>query len=184
MFDFDVALSHSRFADADPVGNHIPEAVGTVLSAGATIDNYRKAYGSLRWRYFGPRALVEDNSERSLATSLFNLEAGYQLARNLRLNLSVFNLFNASDSDIDYFYASRLPGEPADGIEDFHTHPTIPRTARVNIVVGILGRAVRSLAGHLPVCDTQLTGPHLAFGANHSRFSSCVSVGRPRDRVN
>jgi hypothetical protein len=30
-------------------------------------------------------------------------------------------------------YASRLPGEPADGIEDIHTHPALPRSARVGI---------------------------------------------------
>ncbi len=45
--------------------------------------------------------------------------------------LEVFNLFDAEVSDIDYFYASRLPGEPADGVEDIHTHPSLPRSARV-----------------------------------------------------
>jgi hypothetical protein len=50
--------------------------------------------------------------------------------------LDIFNLLNAADSDIDYFYVSRLPGEPLDGIADIHTHPTVPRTACVNLVVG------------------------------------------------
>ena len=44
-----------------------------------------------------------------------------------------FNLFDAQVSDIDYFYASRLPGEPAEGIEDVHTHPALPRSARVGL---------------------------------------------------
>jgi len=136
VFDLDAALSHSRFTEVDPAGQYIPEAVGTVLSAGGSLDNFHRVYGSLRWRYFGPRALIEDNSQRSLATSLFNLEAGYQLAPKVRVNLSVFNLFNAADADIDYYYVSRLPGEPPDGVADIHTHPTIPRTARVNLVVG------------------------------------------------
>jgi outer membrane receptor protein involved in Fe transport len=48
----------------------------------------------------------------------------------------VFNLLNARDSDIDYFYASRLPGEPSTGIDDIHFHPMLPRTARVNLIVG------------------------------------------------
>jgi hypothetical protein len=34
-------------------------------------------------------------------------------------------------SDIDYFYTSHLPGEPAAGVDDVHTHPALPRTARV-----------------------------------------------------
>jgi hypothetical protein len=46
------------------------------------------------------------------------------------------SLFDAADSDIDYFYTSRLPGEPLGGIDDIHTHPTLPRSARVNLVVG------------------------------------------------
>ena len=54
----------------------------------------------------------------------------------VRLSLDVFNLFDAKDSDIDYFYTSRLRGEPADGIEDIHLHPALPRTARVNLIVG------------------------------------------------
>ena len=49
--------------------------------------------------------------------------------------VDVFNLLNAADSDVDYFYASRLRGEPLDGIDDIHTHPTLPRTARVSLVL-------------------------------------------------
>ena len=41
---------------------------------------------------------------------------------------------NAPDSDIDYYYASRLTGEPLDVVDDIHLHPTLPRTARVNLV--------------------------------------------------
>jgi hypothetical protein len=44
-----------------------------------------------------------------------------------------FNVFNADVSEIDYFYRSRLPGESADGVDDIHLHPVIPRSARVAI---------------------------------------------------
>ena len=92
--------------------------------------------GSVRWRYFGPRALVENNTVQSQATSLINVQGGVQIARNVKVAVDVFNLFDAADSDIDYYYASRLPGEPVGGIEDIHTHPTVPRTARLNVVIG------------------------------------------------
>ena len=118
VLDADVALSHARFTDGDPAGDHIPGAVATVVSAGATVEPCGNVFGSMRWRYFGPRALVEDNSVRSKATSLVNLTAGYKLTSSVRVALDVFNLFNAADSDIDYFYRSRLPGEPAGGIDD------------------------------------------------------------------
>jgi hypothetical protein len=106
------------------------------VSAGVTVDTYHKAFGSLRWRYFGPRALVEDDSQQSKATSLVNLQAGHWLGTRMKLALDVFNLLNAPDSDIDYFYTSRLPGEPLEGIADIHTHPTLPRTARLDFIIG------------------------------------------------
>ena len=37
--------------------------------------------------------------------------------------LEAFNIFDAKVSDIDYFYASRFPGEPADGVEVLHNSP-------------------------------------------------------------
>jgi hypothetical protein len=48
-----------------------------------------------------------------------------------RVQLEVLNLFDSKDHDIDYFYASRLPGEPADGIEDIHYHIFEPRQLRL-----------------------------------------------------
>ena len=32
--------------------------------------------------------------------------------------------------DIEYFYTSRLPGEPIGGVDDFHLHSAEPRTFR------------------------------------------------------
>ena len=136
ILDGDVSWSRARFTEFDPVGDNIPGSVATVISGGATIDSLHDVYGSIRLRYFGPRALIEDNSVRSKATSLINAEVGYKLARHVRLGVDLFNLLNAQDSDIDYSYTSRLPGEPADGINDIHLHPTLPRTARITLVVG------------------------------------------------
>jgi outer membrane receptor protein involved in Fe transport len=135
-FDGDAAVSRARFTDDDPAGPHIPGAVETVVSAGATVDSVGNLFGSVRWRFFGPRPLLEDDSVRSKATSLVNLQAGYRFSRSVRLAVDVFNLFDAAHSDIDYFYPSRLPGEPAGGIDDIHVHPTLPRTARLNLIVG------------------------------------------------
>jgi hypothetical protein len=45
----------------------------------------------------------------------------------------VFNLFDSNVSDIDYFYTSRLRGEPLGGMDDVHTHPALPRSARVGL---------------------------------------------------
>ena len=134
--DADLSLSHARFTDDDPAGDRIPGAVEHVVAFGVSVEELRRVFGSVRLRYFGPRPLVEDDSVRSEATSLVNLQAGYRLSNRTRLVLDVFNLFNAEHSDIDHFYASRLPGEPAEGVADIHTHPTAPRTLRVSLYVG------------------------------------------------
>jgi len=44
---------------------------------------------------------------------------------------SVLNLFDAGGSDIQYLYASRLPGEDPAGVEDVHLHRFEPRQVRV-----------------------------------------------------
>jgi outer membrane receptor protein involved in Fe transport len=87
-------------------------------------------FGSLRFRYFGARPLVEDNSVRSPSSMVWNLRAGYELRKRARVILDVINLFDRKTSDIDYFYESRLSGEPAP-VADIHTHPAVPRTVRV-----------------------------------------------------
>jgi outer membrane receptor protein involved in Fe transport len=135
-FDLDLAVSSARFTDDDPAGVYVPGAVATVVAGGARVDSLRNIFGSVRWRYFGPRPLVEDNSIRSNATSLVNFEAGYKFSNSVRLAVDVFNLFDSKTSDIDYFYTSRLRGEPAGGLDDIHFHPTLPRTARINLIVG------------------------------------------------
>jgi hypothetical protein len=136
IFDGDLSISRGHFTDRDPAGDQIPGAVETVVSAGVTVDSVNRMFGSLRWRYFGPRALIEDNSARSRPTSLVNLEVGYRISRSVRLALDVFNLLDAEHSDVDYFYTSRLPGEPVGGVDDVHFHATLPRTARLNVIVG------------------------------------------------
>jgi hypothetical protein len=131
-FDFELALTHSEFTDSDPVGNEIPGSIDRVLAAGATLTSPKGLYGSLRLRYFGPRPLVEDGGIRSDASSVVNLSAGFRRG-HYDLRLDVLNLFDSRDDDITYFYASRLPGEPADGVADYHFHPIEPRDLRVYV---------------------------------------------------
>jgi hypothetical protein len=133
--DLDVSFSRARFADADPAGTRIPGALDRVISAGIGLDTPQSVFAGLRVRHFGPRALIEDASVRSASTTLWNGDVGYRLSSRARIIAEVFNLFNAKVADIDYFYTSRLPGEPLAGIDDVHTHPALPRSARVTFEV-------------------------------------------------
>ncbi|MGK5073016.1 TonB-dependent receptor [Janthinobacterium sp. ZB1P44] len=133
LFDLDLAASRSRYTQNDPAGNHIPGAIDKVASFGVTVTDRGPWSGAFQLRYFGPRPLIEDNSVRSASTTLAYARLAYQLNRKTRLSLDVFNLFNKRASDIDYYYASRLPGEAADGVNDRHFHPVEPRSVRLTL---------------------------------------------------
>ncbi|MCG8463164.1 MAG: TonB-dependent receptor, partial [Holophagales bacterium] len=81
--------------------------------------------------YFGDVPLIEDGSRVWDSSSVANARLGYRFPFGLDLSLEAFNLFDSDDSDIEYFYASRLAGEPAEGIEDVHFHPIPERSARL-----------------------------------------------------
>ncbi len=133
LFDFDIAASQARFTQDDPLGNHIPGAVDKVASFGATITDFGPWFSTLQWRYFGPRPLIEDNSQRSKSTNLTNLRLGYTYNKNTKLTLDVFNILDRQASNVDYFYTSRLRGEPAAGVDDIHFHPVEPREFRLTL---------------------------------------------------
>ena len=129
-FDADLAWSHAQFTDGDPVGKYIPGAVQTTANVGLTIDQLGPWFGALRWRYFGPRPLVEDNTVRSASSSLTNLRVGYRLSPRTQVSIDVFNLFDNDVNDIEYWYDSQLPNETAP-VFDRHIHPAEPRTIRL-----------------------------------------------------
>ena len=128
--DADLTLARARFTG----GQYIPGAPSSTLSAGATYELGRLS-ASLRVRHFGPRPLIEDNSQRSGSSTLVNALLAYAAAERVKFRLEVLNLFHRAADDITYFYASRLPGEPAAGVEDKHFHPAEPRTLRVSLLL-------------------------------------------------
>ncbi len=132
--DVDYALALARFSDFDPAGNHIPGAINGVGKLAVSVDNIGRLFGSMQVRYFGKRALIEDNSVQSDNTVTLNGQIGYKISNNVRVMLQGFNLLNTHAHAIDYFYTSRLPGEPAGGVADKHFHPIETRSFRVNIV--------------------------------------------------
>jgi hypothetical protein len=129
-FDVDYSLSHARFRDDEPEGDQIPGSIENVVAAGVSVHDLpilSGLSGELRLRYFGSRPLIEDDSVRSSDSILLNARLAYQITRNWGVVLEGFNLLDRKDSEIEYYYASRLPGEPAGpdegGFNDVHFHP-------------------------------------------------------------
>ena len=131
--DLDVAYTRARFTDFDPAGDRIPGAPAWIASGGVTFGGETGWFGALRARYFGPRPLIEDDSVRSQQSLIFNARAGYRFDNGMRLQLDVLNLFNAQTNQIEYYYLSRLPGEPIGGVADRHVHPAEPLAVRLTL---------------------------------------------------
>ncbi|MEX0142923.1 TonB-dependent receptor [Massilia sp. LMS1-1-1.1] len=131
--DLDLAYARARSRGSDPAGDFIPGAIEGVAQLAMTVTPPGPWSGSLRLRYFGPRPLMEDNSVRSSASVGLNGRIAYQIDKTLRVEVEGYNLANRRDSAIDYYYASRLPGE-AQPVDDVHFHPVESRSLRLTLV--------------------------------------------------
>lgn len=131
LIDADFAWSRGRFDN----GDRIPNAVDRVASMAVTLRDLAHWTTSLQWRYLGSGPLVEDNSVRSRPSSTLNTRITRGLpgwGRQTDITLDIFNLTNRRVNDIQYFYESRLPGDPAP-VADRHVHPAEPRTFRLSL---------------------------------------------------
>ena len=139
-FDFDFADSRSFFTEIDPDdaapnspgGKRVPEAVGLVASAGATMHDYRRFSASLRLRAFGPRDLTSDGIYRSASTVLLNAEVRYRITKKWSFFIEGLNLLNRRDHDIDYAYTSRITPTADAAFTDVF-HPVEPLQVRFGI---------------------------------------------------
>jgi hydrogenase/urease accessory protein HupE len=128
--DLDVAISRARFRDAAPEGDEIPGSIENAIAAGISLHDLGPLSASLRLRYFGPRPLIEDDSERSGSTSLLSARVGYRMDDTWSLDAEVLNLFDRDESDIEYFYESQI-SPSALPAQEIHFHPVESISARV-----------------------------------------------------
>ena len=112
----------------------MPEAVGMVISSGATLHDLKGFSASLRLRYFGPRYLTSDAIYRSKTTALLNAEVGRKINNTWRVSVELLNLLNRRDHDIDYAYVSQITPTATPAFTDVF-HPVEPFQVRVKIEV-------------------------------------------------
>lgn len=129
--DNEITLSEGRLKDVG-ADDEIPGAVPLTLDTGITVGMSEGFFGSLRSRYFSQRPLIEDGSVNSRQSWQINARIGYRKS-DWEISLDCLNLLGRDDNDIEYFYASRLPGEPVGGVQDIHLHPAEPRTFRLSL---------------------------------------------------
>jgi hypothetical protein len=131
--DADVSFAHAQFSGVASDQTHIPGALENVIAGGiAWTPSAQGAFAALRVRHFGAYPLIEDNSVRARAATLVNADLGYTVRSGARFQVSMLNVLNSRAEDIQYYYASRLQGDPPDGVNGVHFHPVEPRQIRAS----------------------------------------------------
>ena len=130
-FNTDLALSHARYrgdlAAFELAGPWIANAPKFIGSFGVLVNNLGAWFGGLQWRKLGPYPISDGNEfPQDGGYSEFNLDLGYKISPALKLQLSLFNLFNTHANSSAYDYTSRLRGEPLDGVDGIQVHPLEP----------------------------------------------------------
>ena len=135
----DLAFAKPRYRTADLAAYglaapFIADAPDFIYSAGILVDKLGRWSGSLVWRRLGTHHLSDGEAyPLDRGYSEWNLNIDYAIPGGWQLGVGIFNLFNSRDQAADYYYTSRLPGEPADGVADFQQHPLEPRSARFSL---------------------------------------------------
>ncbi|AEG02643.1 TonB-dependent receptor [Methylomonas methanica] len=133
--DADYALSTARFADtpAGATDNFVPNSVGRVVSAGATVVAPNGLFGTLRFRHFGAVPLDESGTFWAGDTNILNLGMGYK-QKQYKFEIDIFNILGSQSNDIAYAYDSAYPSGAAT-TTGILKHPVEPRMVRGTITV-------------------------------------------------
>jgi outer membrane receptor protein involved in Fe transport len=124
--------SKARYVGLPDGENFIPGALESTgeLGLSALFDNWNAA---VRFRYLGPHPLIEDNSQRGEETLLVNLRAAWTGFEGFEFYGELLNAFDTEADDIDYYYETRFPGEPPEGVLDRNSRIVEPRQFRVGV---------------------------------------------------
>ena len=129
--ELEANYTQTKFRGADAVGDYIPGAIPMIISAGINGQFDGGYSASARIRHFGRYPLIEDGSVRSAGSTLVNFKLA-KTWQKFSASLDLLNAFDSKDHDVDYYYASRLPGENA-GVDDLHFHIFEPRSIRLTL---------------------------------------------------
>jgi outer membrane receptor protein involved in Fe transport len=127
-------FTYTRKAEFVDTGAAIPLAPLWTARADVTVRLPWGLASSLEMRYLGDRFADEDRHHTARGYTLLNWTGRYRY-RNLEAFLSVENLPDVHWREAQFFFTSRLPGEPAAGVNDVHFTPGAPRSFLGGIAV-------------------------------------------------
>jgi outer membrane receptor protein involved in Fe transport len=124
FLDADLNMNSARLKDQPMGANRIPLAPRFTSTGGLTYNKSQKLSGSIRYRFMGDRAAIEDNS--IIAKGYFLMDANFNvLIKKIDFGLSVENLLNASWKEAQFATESRLSNE-REPINEIHYTPGTP----------------------------------------------------------
>jgi outer membrane receptor protein involved in Fe transport len=125
----DVTLSHAVFSD----GGVVDQAPRMTAATSLVARHSSGLSGELRMRSLGRRYALEDDPNILLhGYAVFDLGVRYRW-RFLEVAAAIENITNEQWPSAEFYFASRLQGEPPEGIEDFNFTPGNPRSFRVGL---------------------------------------------------
>jgi len=116
--------TQARFVDT---GGAIPLAPRVTARADFTARLPWGLSSSLEMRHIGDRWADEQRRQTARGYTLLNFTGRYRY-KNFEAFLSIENLTNTDWREAQLFFTSRLPGEPAGGVDDIHFTPGTPRS--------------------------------------------------------
>ena len=131
FLDTDVNYNHGRQLDAPEGANYIPLAPTFTTIGGLTYKGANGLSGSLRYRHINARPANDDGSIWARGYFLADAVLSYTTSR-YQLGATAENLFNVKWNQAQFATQSRLPGEPATGVEELHFTPGTPFYIKLN----------------------------------------------------
>lgn len=136
----DLAFSRARYrgdlAAFGLNGPFVADAPAFIGSLGVLVDNLGPFFGGLQWRRLGAYPISDgDANPQAAGYGEINIDGGYKVNSRVRVQLSIFNLFNTHANSSAYYYTSRLPGEPSEGVTGFQFHPLEPISGMLKVTV-------------------------------------------------
>jgi hypothetical protein len=118
----DVTVSRARFTN----GDEVPLAPRLTARGDLTARLPWGLATSLEVRRVDDRFASEDRQQTARGYTLVDFTARYRY-RNFEAFVAVENLFDVDYREAQFFFTSRLRGEPATGVDDIHFTPGQPR---------------------------------------------------------
>jgi hypothetical protein len=130
FLDADINLNKGHLRDAPKNANSIPLAPTFTSIGGISFKDPKGFNGSLRYRYMGNRAAIEDKSIIAQGYFLTDIVLNYQM-KSFQFGISVENLLDTQWKEAQFATESKLREETSP-VNEIHFTPGTPRFVKVS----------------------------------------------------